>query len=230
MFSLEDGVSNVTTTTTINGKIQLPETLMRSNNKKGAGDDNGNNVLPSVLITLNHGEFSTYSTYKEGIFTFPNVPAGVHVLDVHSPKYIFSQIKIQLLPDAMDDPKCIEYVYPGAPKQILASTNKPGETSFISLTAHGTYDYFEPRPTISVLSLLKNPMIIMMLIGALLMMSMPYMMEGLDEEQKEQMKKQMEVQQDPSKMINSLFGVPDANDAAKKAKKLKDKAPRKKRE
>eukprot|EP00560_Eucampia_antarctica_P006933 CAMPEP_0197824214 /NCGR_PEP_ID=MMETSP1437-20131217/1502_1 /TAXON_ID=49252 ORGANISM="Eucampia antarctica, Strain CCMP1452" /NCGR_SAMPLE_ID=MMETSP1437 /ASSEMBLY_ACC=CAM_ASM_001096 /LENGTH=233 /DNA_ID=CAMNT_0043423757 /DNA_START=29 /DNA_END=730 /DNA_ORIENTATION=+ len=205
-----------TTTTTINGKIQLPDSLPKVEGKDSS--------LPSVVITLNHGEFSTYSTVADGEFSFQNVPPGVHVLDVHSPEYIFSQVKLQILPESIDEPKCIEYAYPGGTKHVITEI-KP-----ITLTAHGRYQYFEPKPTISVFALLKNPMVLMMIVGAGLMVAMPYMMEGLDDDQKDQMKKQMEAQQDPSKMISSLFGTGDAEKSTKTNKKLKDKGARKKRE
>lgn len=200
---------------TILGRIQLPESIVRPDDKALS--------LPSVLITLNHGEFSTYSTVSDGAFFFHNVPPGVHVLDVHSSEYIFSQVKIQLLADSMNDPKCIEYVYPGAPKQVLTDTP-------ITLTAHGRYEYFQPRPTLSIFSILQNPMILMMIVGAVLMLFMPMMMEGLDDEQKEIMKKQMEAQQDPTKMLSSFFGGGDEEDDKASKKKNKDKTVRKKRE
>lgn len=51
---------------------------------------------------------------------------------------------------------------------------------------------------------------------------MPKMMEGLDPEEREQMKKQMEMQQDPSKMLGSLFGLGDEdNESPRKTKKNK---------
>ena len=52
-------------------------------------------------------------------------------------------------------------------------------------------------------------MLLMMLVMGGMMVLMPKMMEGLDPEQKEQMQKQMELQQDPTKVrekvLSSLF-------------------------
>ena len=92
----------------------------------------------------------------------------------------------------MDSPKCIEYVYPGAPKQAIPHP--------LELTAHASYEYYEPRQGFSILSILKNPMLLMMIVSVGMMVLMPKMMEGLDPEQKEQMQKQMAMQQDPSKV------------------------------
>ena len=46
----------------------------------------------------------------------------------------------------------------------------------------------------------------MMVIGGGLMFLMPKMMEGLDPEEKARMKKQMEAQQDPTKMFSQMWG------------------------
>ena len=101
-------------------------------------------------------------------------------------------MKIQLLPEAMESPKCIEYIYPGAPKQ---TTPHP-----IELTAHASYQYYEPRQGFNIFGIFKNPMLLMMLVMGGMMFMMPKMMENLDPEQQEQMKRQLEMQQDPSKV------------------------------
>jgi len=48
-------------------------------------------------------------------------------------------------------------------------------------------------------------MLLMMLVSVGGMVMMPKMMEGLDPEQKEQMQKQMAMQQDPSKMLTQMI-------------------------
>ena len=149
-------------------------------------------------ISLDAGEQMTYSRL-DGTFAFYDVPPGVHLVDVHSHTYMFSQVKIQLLEDSMDAPKCIEYAFPGASKQAIPHP--------LVLTAHATYEYFEPRPRFSILSLLKNPMLLMMIFSAGLMYMMPKMMEGLEPEEQERMRKQMEMQKDPQKLMASLFGM-----------------------
>lgn len=75
-------------------------------------------------------------------------------------------------------------------------------------------------------------MLIMMLFSVGLMFFMPKMMENLDEEQKEQMQRQMELQSDPTKMLSSLWGdmTNDPEAEAKKSIKGGSKARRSKRE
>jgi hypothetical protein len=75
----------------------------------------------------------------------------------------------------------------------------------LELSALATIDYFEPKPSFSPFRMLKNPMVLLMLFSVVMMVVMPGMMNNLDPEQKEQMKKQMEMQQDPTKMLSSLW-------------------------
>jgi len=54
---------------------------------------------------------------------------------------------------------------------------------------------------------------------------MPKMMEGLEPEERERMQKQMEMQQNPSKMLGELFGGAlgggEEESPSKKSKKIK---------
>ncbi|CAJ1954509.1 unnamed protein product [Cylindrotheca closterium] len=175
------------------------------------GDKTPFNV--TTRITLNNGEFSTYSKI-DGSFTIYDVPPGIHQLDIHSTNYHFGQIKIQLLEDSMDSPNCLEYAFPGATKQIISYP--------LVMYPYATYQYFEPQKGFSILRLLKSPMVLMMIFGGFMMYVMPMMMEGLDPEEKAAMKKQMEAQQDPTKMfsqmLGGLTGAPEEEDTGKSRK------------
>lgn len=171
---------------TIEGKLELPESTQK-------------NLAPlsTTLITLNDGEYSTYSTSTNSSFSFHNIPPGVHLLNVHSTQaYHFSQIKIQILEG--EDPKCIEYYYAGATKSPISHP--------LTLYANAQYEYFQSRPSFALFSLFKNPMVLIMIFSVGMMVVMPQMMQNLDPEQKEQMKKQMEMQSDPTKMLSALWG------------------------
>lgn len=165
---------------TIEGTLRLPDEM----------------PVNSTKIALNNGEKITYSRL-DGSFAFYNVPPGIHLLDVHSHQLHFSQVKVQLLPDAMDSPKCIEYAYPGAPKNVIQHP--------IHLKAHAKYEYFQPKKGFSPTMLLKNPMMLMMLVSIGMMFLMPKMMENMEPEERERMQKQMAAQQDPSKMLSNLW-------------------------
>jgi len=171
-----------TVTTTLEGHLQFP---------------NKSPFNVTTKISLDNSKYMTYSR-ADGSFVFFDVPPGVHQLDVHSPTHHFGQIKILLQEESMDAPKCLEYAYPGAAKLAV--------TYPLVLTPHATYDYFEPEKGFSIFSLLKNPMVLMMLVSAGIMLGMPKLMEGLDPEEKEQMRKQMQAQTNPTEMLSQMFG------------------------
>eukprot|EP00561_Arcocellulus_cornucervis_P006857 CAMPEP_0185812770 /NCGR_PEP_ID=MMETSP1322-20130828/9891_1 /TAXON_ID=265543 /ORGANISM="Minutocellus polymorphus, Strain RCC2270" /LENGTH=217 /DNA_ID=CAMNT_0028509345 /DNA_START=23 /DNA_END=672 /DNA_ORIENTATION=+ len=186
-FSLLPGVHGEATAV-IRGKLLLPS---------------GEPVTNTTRITINDGEHATYSQ-KDGAFIFHAVGPGVHALSVHSPEHHFPLVKIQLKEDSDPkmEPRCIQYAYPGAAKAVVSHP--------LELTALAAYQYFEPTPRFNPLRLLKNPMVLMMVVSVALMAFMPKMMEGMDDEQKEQMRQQMATQNqmmtDPSKAFSSLFG------------------------
>jgi hypothetical protein len=178
-----------TVTTEIRGTLKLPEEAKAQQAQ-----------LNTTRLTLNDGEYYTY-TKSDGSFVFYDVGPGVHLLDVQSTIHLFPHVKIQLLETAMNNPKCIEYAFPGASKQAIPYNPPSG----IVLTALAKYEYFERRKGFNVFMLLKNPMVLMMLVSVGLMFCMPKMMEGLDPEQQAKFRKQMENQGDPAQMLTSMF-------------------------
>lgn len=151
----------------------------------------------TTRITLNHDEYTTYSR-NDGSFIIYNVKPGIHQLDVHSTTFHFGQVKVQLLEDSMNTPKCLEYAFPGAAKNPIPYP--------LVLTAHATYDYFETRKGFSIFVIFKNPMFLMMAFSVGMMFLMPKMMENLDPEEKQRMQQQMEMQKDPTKMFSQIWG------------------------
>lgn len=151
----------------------------------------------TTRVTLNNGEYTTYSR-KDGSFVIYNVPPGIHQIDVDSKEYHFGQIKVQLLKESMDAPKCLEYAFPGAAKRPVKYP--------LVLNPKGTYQYFQTKKGFSIFSMFKNPMVLMMLFSIGMMVVMPKMMEGMDPEEKAKMRKQMEDQKDPTQMLSQMWG------------------------
>lgn len=193
IFLLSSLLISAVQCTTITGQLRLPD----------------DTPVNRTRITLS--DFTTYSQL-DGTFTFYQIPEGVHLLDVHSHDYSFGQVKLQIKQG--EKPKCIEYAYPGAPKQVITS-------SPLILKAYAKFEYFEKRRGFSVTTIFRNPMLLMMLVSVGLMFLMPKMMEGLEPEERERMQKQMQNQGDPSKMLSSMWndlqGTPE--EPAPKTKK-----------
>mmetsp|Transcript_5153 Transcript_5153/g.10793 ORF Transcript_5153/g.10793 Transcript_5153/m.10793 type:complete len:217 (-) Transcript_5153:1574-2224(-) len=170
--------------TDIEGKLEFPSGVTRTFNI-------------TTKITLNQGEYTTYSR-RDGSFVIYDVGPGIHQLDIDSKSYHFPQVKIQLLEDSMDAPKCLEYAFPGAQKRALKYP--------LVINPKGTYQYFEVKKGFSIFGLLRNPMVLMMMLSVGMMVAMPKMMEGLDPEEKARMKEQMKNQQDPTAMFSQMWG------------------------
>jgi ER membrane protein complex subunit 7 len=172
-------------TMSIEGRLQYPNKMPY-------------NITTPIIV--NHGEFTTYSR-NDGNFTIHDIVPGVYLIDVQSPMHHFSQIKCLYKPEAIQENKpifsCLEYHYPGAVKQ-------PVENMLV-ISALGTYDYFELKRGFSVMSLIKNPMVIMMILSAGMMYMLPKMMENMDPEERAIMQKQMSRQQNPQQMFGELL-------------------------
>jgi ER membrane protein complex subunit 7 len=171
-------------------------------------------------IVVNHGEYTTYSRTRDGNFTIHDVPPGVYLIEIQSPIHHFSQVKCLYKPhddqstpsssstindDSVSRTKpeltCIEYYYPGATKRTI------DESNMLVLTALASYEYFEKKHSFSILSILKNPMVFMMIAMAGMAYMLPKLMEGMDPEERAMMQKQMQAQQNPQQMLSSLLGI-----------------------
>jgi ER membrane protein complex subunit 7 len=177
-------------TITVHGRLQFPDKTPYNTTTK---------------ISVNHGESITYSR-TDGNFTLYDLTPGIYLIDVLSVNHHFSQVKCQYKPDdadVLENKKpalsCLEYVYPGAPKRVL--------DQILVIHALAEIQYFEERKSgwLMVTSMVKNPMLLMMIVMVGMMYMMPKLMEDMNPEERAQMKKQMALQQDPVKMLGEMF-------------------------
>jgi ER membrane protein complex subunit 7 len=189
-------------TISIEGRLQYPNKLPY------------NNITTSIIV--NHGEYNTYSRL-DGTFTIYNITPGVHIIDIYNPIHHFSQIKCLYKPttDDKDDDdnsiqtttikkpelSCLEYYYPGASKRTIDMD----ASNILTITALASYEYFEVKRGFNLLSMLQNPMILMMIFTGGIMYLLPKMMENMDPEERAMMQKQMSQQQNPQQLMSQLF-------------------------
>lgn len=150
----------------------------------------------TTKLSLNGGEHEAFSR-ADGSFTFHDVPPGVYLLDVLSLDAIFSQVKINLPEDPSGKVRCLEFRYPGAPKQPIGYP--------LELVAHGRQRYFEKREGWSLASFFKNPYSYMLLFTVFIIVVFPRMMSGMDPEQMKEMQAEM-AKNDPAALLGQLFG------------------------
>jgi hypothetical protein len=155
----------------------------------------------ATRVALNGGEYTTFAR-RDGRFTFYDLPSGVYVLDVLAVTENYSQFKIDFHTKS-GEVRVLEYRYPGATK--LPSTYP------LVIKSQGQTAYFEVRQGMSVWSILKQPMVLMMLFSGGMMFLMPKMMENMDPEEMKNMQEEMG-DTDPQAMLRNMFGGGKQND------------------
>jgi hypothetical protein len=159
-----------------------------------------NDVCPNAT-TLGQAKASiddgvlTGGITTNGKFLIPDVPDGTHVLSIISHDFSFDQLRI----DVNRTSSAIEvrpYV-DGTPMNPPSSIMLPYP---VFLIARGKQNYFIPPESFNLGAMLSNPMMLLMVGGAGMMLAMPYLMKNLDPEALEDFKEQQ----------NKLGGIQDA--------------------
>eukprot|EP00752_Nemacystus_decipiens_P007639 g6828.t1 len=132
-------------------------------------------VVPTTKVVLNGGQHTSL-TARDGSFAFRDVTAGVYLLEVLSPDFHYSAMKIKV--DDKAGIIVIEYKYPGAPRKEAIHP--------LLLTAHNKWNHFEKREGMKVGGMFKSPMTIILGLSMIMMFFLPKMMENLDPEQLEE--------------------------------------------
>jgi hypothetical protein len=118
---------------------------------------------PSVAtrVVINGGELTALARYSDGVFTFSHVKPGVYLLEIFHPDFVYPTYKLNVPADLSAAVQAVEYKHPGAPKMPALY---PLEAFPIRLqTPGGAPVYFDERPKIYIISMLMNPMVLMML-------------------------------------------------------------------
>ncbi|XP_078162628.1 ER membrane protein complex subunit 7 homolog [Carex rostrata] len=135
-------------------------------------------------VILNGGQKVTF-VRPDGYFSFHDVPAGTHLIEVSSMGYFFSPVRVD-----------ISARNPG--KIQAALTENRRTLNELVLEPMKEEQYYEIREPFSVMSLVKSPMGLMIGFMVLVMFVFPKMMEGVDPEEMRQAQEQMRQQGIPS--------------------------------
>mmetsp|Transcript_115046 Transcript_115046/g.279208 ORF Transcript_115046/g.279208 Transcript_115046/m.279208 type:complete len:238 (+) Transcript_115046:19-732(+) len=132
--------------------------------------------LPSTKISVNGGEFTTY-TRSDGTFKVPDVPAGRHMVEAYSREYVFPVARLQIT----EKGERAVYMY-----RLPGSERVKGKHP-LQMEAIMPANFFEVREPFNIFGMLKSPMVIMMLVMVGMIVCMPKMMDNMDPEQKKEM-------------------------------------------
>ncbi|RDB28917.1 ER membrane protein complex subunit 7 [Hypsizygus marmoreus] len=144
----------------------------------------GLSALRSSKFVLDNGRLKGSVTH-DGSFRIPDVPVGTYILSVVSPNYAFDQVRVDVL-DSQSTPEVRPYV--------LGTPLNPPSTVLLShpiiLTPRQKHAYFIPPESFDLVAMFSNPMMLIMVVGGVMMLAMPYLMKNMDPEAMEEFKEQ----------------------------------------
>ncbi|XP_042494414.1 ER membrane protein complex subunit 7 homolog [Macadamia integrifolia] len=148
--------------------------------------------ISNAKIILNGGQKVSFLR-PDGYFSFYNVPAGTHLIEVAAIGYFFSPVRVD-----------VSARNPG--KVQAALTENRRSLSELVLEPLREEQYFEIREPFSVLSLIKSPMGLMVGFMLIVVFLMPKLMENMDPEEIKRAQEEMRTQGVPS-IANLLPGA-----------------------
>ncbi|KAL6980220.1 hypothetical protein U1Q18_021863 [Sarracenia purpurea var. burkii] len=170
---------------TINGRVKIPIGL----GAKGYGLPG---KLSNVKVILNGGQLVTFLR-PDGYFSFHNVPAGTHLVEVTAIGYFFSPVRVD-----------VSARNPGKVQAALTETRRV--LTELVLEPLREEQYFEIREPFSIMSVVKSPMGLMMGFMLIVVFLMPKLVENMDPEEMRRAQEEMRNQGVPS-IANLLPGA-----------------------
>ncbi|XP_050363213.1 ER membrane protein complex subunit 7 homolog [Argentina anserina] len=145
----------------INGIVKIPGLGVKGFGLHGK--------ISNIKVILNGGQSVTYLR-PDGIFTFHNVPAGTHLIEVYAIGYFFSPVRVDV--SARNPGKV----------QLALTENRRGLHDFV-LEPLREEQYYEIREPFNIMSIVKSPMGLMVGFMVVVVFLMPKLMENMDPEE-----------------------------------------------
>ncbi|KAF5819230.1 putative ER membrane protein complex subunit 7 [Helianthus annuus] len=173
---------------TINGRVKIP-----GFGAKGFG-------LPvkanNAKVLLNGGQQVTFLK-PDGYFSFHNVPAGTHLIEVDVIGYLFSPVRVD-----------VSARNPGKVQAALTETRR-GLNELV-LEPLREEQYYEIREPFNIMSIVKSPMGLMIGFMVVVVFLMPKLVENMDPEEIRKAQEEMRNQGVPS-LANLMPGGARSN-------------------
>ncbi|OAY27414.1 ER membrane protein complex subunit 7 homolog [Manihot esculenta] len=161
---------------TINGRVKIAGVGAKGFGLPGK--------LSNVKVILNGGQNITFLR-PDGYFSFYNVPAGTHLIEVAAIGYFFSPVRVD-----------VSARFPGKVQAALTE-NRRGLSELV-LEPLSDEQYYETREPFSIMSVVKSPMGLMVGFMLVVMFLMPKLMENMDPEEMRRAQEEMRQQGVPS--------------------------------
>ncbi|KAK9279461.1 hypothetical protein L1049_013140 [Liquidambar formosana] len=169
---------------TISGRVKIPSMGVRGFALPGK--------LSNAKVILNGGQRVSF-LMPDGYFTFHNVPAGTHLIEVAAIGYFFSPVRVD-----------VSARNPG--KVQAALTENRRILSELVLEPLREEQYYEIREPFSIMSVVKSPMGLMMGFMVIVVFLMPKLVENMDPEEMRRAQEEMRNQGVPT-LANLLPGA-----------------------
>ena len=143
----------------------------------------------TIRVTLNteaHGKIGA-KVRGDGTFAVRDAPAGRHVLDVHAVGLNFPPVAVRIVgADDGEGGKVGDVEAHLAEDRTVTVPTKP-----LRLTPASTLEYYDPASSVSLGSLLRNPMALMVIMSVFLAVVAPKILEGIDPEELKRMQAEL---------------------------------------
>jgi len=139
------------------------------------------NQLNDAKITLQ--SLTTSRVYKalaryDGGFTFPDVEQGEYILEAWMPKWTFEPVRVTVHPEEHKNNPASQLV-----TAKLMRTDEDIKADPIMIESGFQPTFFIEAKGFDYVSLLKSPMVIMLIISGLMMVAMPMMVNSMSPEE-----------------------------------------------
>lgn len=172
----------------INGRVKIPGVGVKGFGLPGKTSD--------VKVVLNGGQRITFLR-PDGYFSFHNVPAGTHLIEVAAIGHFFSPVRVD-----------VSARNPG--KVQAALTENRRSLNELVLEPLREEQYYEIREPFSIMSLVKSPMGLMVGFMLIVVFLMPKLVENMDPEEMRRAQEEMRSQGVPT-LSNLLPGAARTN-------------------
>ncbi|KAK2461779.1 hypothetical protein APHAL10511_006242 [Amanita phalloides] len=131
--------------------------------------------LEQSKVILDNGLYAGTVT-RDGNFVISDVPSGTYVLSVLSHDFLFDQLRIDISSNATLEARPYIAGTPlDPPSQVLLPVP-------LVLTPRQKNAYFIPPGSFNLLSMFSNPMMLLMVVTACMMLGAPYLLKNMDAE------------------------------------------------
>ncbi|XP_044464817.1 ER membrane protein complex subunit 7 homolog isoform X2 [Mangifera indica] len=162
---------------TISGRVKIPGMGIKAFGSPGG-------KISNAKVILNGGQSVTFLR-PDGYFSFHNMSAGTHLIEVAAIGYFFSPVRVD-----------VSARNPGKVQAALTE-NRRGLNELV-LEPLQEEQYYEIREPFSIMSVVKSPMGLMVGFMLVVVFLMPKLMENMDPEEMRRAQEEMRSQGVPS--------------------------------